>query len=81
MQGEAHTPQLEKDLMQQQIHMADKKKPQSELVVGGSSPLLASEGPVSLSHLAEISVFLFLYLSPLVLYGHQSHHESPILMT
>ena len=43
--------------------------------------LLASEGPVSRPHLAEISVFLFLCFSPLFLYGHQSHHESPILMT
>ena len=58
-----------------------KKKKHRQIWLLMRALLLASEGPVSHPHLAEISVFLFLCFSPLFLYGHQSHHESPILMT
>ena len=90
MQGEAHMQQLQKDLIQQQSPRAAKKKksPRAakkkkhrQIWLLMRALLLASEGPVSRPHLAEISVFLFLCFSPLFLYGHQSHHESPILMT
>ena len=59
---------------------SQKKKKHRQIWLLMRALLLASQGPVSCPHLAEISVFLFQCFSPLFLYGHQSHHESPILI-